>query len=347
MYIIDPRSMQTGDIVLTRNNTKQSKIIQGLTESGFSHVLLHVGYGSYMHADKNGTHSYNAQRLLLDSATDAIVLRLKDQSNIAPHQWSEICNSTRKNVGVRYAYKKALQAGINSIITKVKFTNAESSKLLYCSLLISEAYKCADVDLCPGVDLCTPGDIENSSLLYTIPSPVRLATESEIQFAKDKKKDKISHQTKATNFILEKSRRSISRQINTFDDLYQFALQKKGLDKKISKIIEDSGFLKMPELLLRDTPWRYEYNAFQQLKLNDPERRLRVLDELDLSHRQIRKYESAVKNYQDQYEKTNLICLKVQLNAFRKMLELSYKSSILFTNLLSEYNHKDVELDQS
>ena len=290
-----------------------------------------------MHADKIGTHSYNAQRLLLGSIEDAIVLRLKDQENITQDHWRAICDSTRKNVGISYAYKKAIQAGLNSLIKKNTFTNSDNSSLLYCSLLISEAYKCVEIDLCPGIELCTPGDIANSPLLYQIPSPVRRATDSDFFFAKDKAKDKMNHQAKATNFILQKSRRTVSPKIVEFQDIYKFALNSKNHDLQISKIIQESGYLRMPELLLRDTPWRYDYSAFQELGLPEPERHFTITAELERGNRQVEKYESVVGNYQDQYEKTKLLCLHVQLGAFKKMLEISYKSQILFTNLLREY----------
>jgi len=340
MYILDFGKMRAGDIILTKEDTFNSKVIRTFTRSDYSHALLYVGHGGCMHSDRKGVHSFNAQRLLFSSETDVKVLRLKDADNLTSESWKSICDFTRYNVGVKYAYTKALKAGIASFRKQDVSKSVDQSPLQFCSLLISEAYKCANIELYPNPAYCVPGDIAKSDLLCAVTDPTRRANSKEILFANDKSKDKIAHQTRATNYIFQKAKQNISNKINTFEDLHNFALQDRAWDLKISKIIEKSGYLKMPEYEYRDCAWRYEYNAFQVLPLQEPERKEFIMAEASGGQREVEKYEFAVTQNSELYDKHKLLCLKGQIKAYRQMLELSHKRSILFNKLLAEYTNK-------
>ena len=76
MYIIEINKLQAGDIFLTTQKHIVSKAIKAFTSSDYSHAMLHVGDGSYIHSDGNGVHSGNVQRLLFKDPVYVKVLRL-------------------------------------------------------------------------------------------------------------------------------------------------------------------------------------------------------------------------------------------------------------------------------
>ena len=76
MYIVIMEKLRAGDILLTSEKAFTSKFIRTMTKSDYSHAILYVGYGSYIHSDTKGVHSGNIQRLLFDNPDDIKVLRV-------------------------------------------------------------------------------------------------------------------------------------------------------------------------------------------------------------------------------------------------------------------------------
>ena len=58
MYSIDLALMKPGDIVFTTETSLTSKTIRNFTGGNYSHVMLCVGYGSCIHADKKRGRSF-------------------------------------------------------------------------------------------------------------------------------------------------------------------------------------------------------------------------------------------------------------------------------------------------
>lgn len=336
LYILDFAKLEVGDIILTRTNEFQSKVIRRVTGGGFSHALIYVDNVSCIHATKHGVHSLNIQRLLFESGSDVAVIRLKPEHAVSKQVYKEICDYTREKVAVRYDKKNALAAGLSHLNPEIKAD--ATSELQFCSQLVFEAYASQGIIISPKGRFCTPADIEESEFFQEVKAPAVLATTAEKLFALDESRDKIKIQTKATNFIFNNARKKISRKINTFEDLYQLAVNDRKIDLKISKILKESRYLDMSKYEVEGCPWRYSYAAFKQLGLSAQEESDMIRSEIDCALTQISKYESAVKQYGELYVLHRSISIKYTLAAFRNMLTISYVRYNLFIGL-RERNH--------
>ena len=78
MYILDMKKLKSGDIILSAQISAVSKAVCLATKSDFSHAILYVGYGSFIHSDSLGVHSNNIQRLLFEKEKYVEVFRLLD-----------------------------------------------------------------------------------------------------------------------------------------------------------------------------------------------------------------------------------------------------------------------------
>jgi hypothetical protein len=76
-FILDFDLLRVGDIVCTRDAAATSKLIRSALSCDYSHVLLCVANSSCIHADGDGVHSINMQRLLFDNVDDVKILRHK------------------------------------------------------------------------------------------------------------------------------------------------------------------------------------------------------------------------------------------------------------------------------
>ncbi|ROM90619.1 YiiX/YebB-like N1pC/P60 family cysteine hydrolase [Pseudomonas brassicacearum] len=331
LYILDFSKLEIGDVILTRTNELQSKVIRSVTNGEFSHALLYVEHASCIHATKHGVHSLNIQRLLFESDSDVAILRLNPEHQASQQTLKDICDHTRKKIAVRYDKKNAIKAGLAHRNPGIKADPA--SELQFCSQLIYEAYASQNINISPKGRFCTPADIEDSEILHRISCPTLLATAAEKKFSLDETRDKIKIQTKATNFIFSKARKNISRDINTFEDLYQHAVNDRKADLKISKILKESKYLDMAKYELEDCPWRYNHNAFKALQLPIQEELQVIENEINGAIRQIKKYESAVHQYENLYIKFKSTSIKYTLTAYSNMLAISHVRYNLFTNL--------------
>lgn len=79
-YILRVEDLQPGDVICTREDKPTSHLIRQSLSCDYSHVLLCIAESSCIHADGDGVHSINLQRLLLDNKDDFKVLGLKAKS---------------------------------------------------------------------------------------------------------------------------------------------------------------------------------------------------------------------------------------------------------------------------
>ncbi|WP_421552634.1 hypothetical protein [Pseudomonas yamanorum] len=334
LYILDFSKLEIGDIILTRTDELQSKVIRSVTGGEFSHALLYVADVSCIHATKSGVHSLNVQRLFFESGSDVAVLRLGSEYAVCGETLKNICDYTRKKVAVRYDKGNAIKAGLAKIRPQIK--PDDESQLQFCSQLIVEAYLSQNIDITSSGRFSTPADIEQSEILRIVESPARLATFAEKTFGLDESRDKIKIQTTATNFIFKKVRKNVSRSVNTFEELYQCAVNDRDADLKISKILKESKYLDMAKIELQDCPWRYDYDSFKEMQIPLQEQLSLIESELSGAVQQIRKYQSAVSEYENLYGRFKSLSIKCTLAAYRNMLIISHVRYGLFLRLKGE-----------
>lgn len=181
-----------------------SKGVRGVTFSGFSHAILYVGHGSYIHSDSKGVHSANIQRLLFDRPSRVKVLRPKE-GGVA----TNASMYARSQIGKEYSIKEAVR-------TKVGSQRKKENKQ-YCSRLVAEAFEHAGEKVVKNPSYCSPENIYHSSFFEEVPRIARIATEEEINFAESF--NPIERQAEITNTILSEARRITKNNIQTFEEL--------------------------------------------------------------------------------------------------------------------------------
>ncbi len=126
--------LKQGDIILTRSDEKPSKMIRILTKSEYSHAILYVGEGSYIHSDLAGVHFGNTQRLIIDNLDFVKVVRINNQSAI-----NKAIEYARLQIGTLYSRLSAANAG-------AKISSKLDTKRQFCSRLIAKSYEYAGIN---------------------------------------------------------------------------------------------------------------------------------------------------------------------------------------------------------
>lgn len=254
MYILDAGVLEPGDIVLTTQDAKISKGIRRLTGSSFSHVILYVARGGYIHSDAEGVHSNNTQRLLFSEPTHAMALRLvrdEDRKRI-----QSICDYARSQVGTQYSVPEAIASRKKRGAAVGLRTNRQ-----FCSRLVAQSYSYGGVPLVSNPDYCYPTDLYNVDIVAHVPNCVRAAKLEEIEFANSP--SPLEVQAKATNYVLNGIRRASGEDVQTEEQVVQLLLRRPELDEAASRCLIDSGYLELWRMEVKANPWRYEDVAFR------------------------------------------------------------------------------------
>lgn len=254
MYILDEGVLQPGDIVLTTQDRKVSKGIRRLTGSTFSHAILYVAHGGYIHSNSNGVHSNNTRRLLFSDPNEAMAFRLvrkADQKNT-----QLICDYARSQVGTQYSVPEAIASR-----KKRGATVGLRSNRQFCSRLVAQSYAYGRVALVPNPDYCYPTDLHNVDLVAHVPKCLRGATAAEIELANTP--SPLEVQARATNYVLEGIRRVSGADVQTEGQVVQLLLRRPDLDEASSRCLMESGYLELWRMETGANPWRYEEGAFR------------------------------------------------------------------------------------
>lgn len=254
MYILEMSKLNPGDIFLTGNDEKVSRVVRKFTSGSYSHAILYVGNGSYIHSDRDGVHANNIQRLLFESDQNVTVLRLKSHTDL-----TDVCEYARTQIGKEYSIKGAVNA-------KAKLKAPFGNNRQFCSKLVAEAYDFIGVKLSKDTDHCTPKDIEDCNILQPVSDAVRLATEEEIDLATSD--SPLTKQTEATNQILNEARKVSNKDIQTLQEVLEYVCQNPESDGAISKVVRESGYLTLFDGELSKNSWRYNYLEFIALPLS-------------------------------------------------------------------------------
>lgn len=305
MYILDIDKIKPGDIFLVSGNRIRSKSVRIATGSKYSHAILYVGGGSYIHADGTGVHAQNIQRLLLENSSELKVLRLKDHIN--KEHINKTCDFARTLIGTEYSVKEA-------ITTKFKPSEAIKENRQFCSRLVAKSFMHADIQLVENTDYCSPEELNQSEELSEICNCLRVANEAEVAFSKDEARNPLKKQEEVTNDILQQARDLTNKDIQTFEQLTQFVLDNTQYDKQICEIFEQSGYLNLWEQDINNCPWRYEFSKFKEA-FPDPTKRSMVAKEFLASEQEIR----------ERFMKMSILYMQIQHLELGKLLLCLYQ----------------------
>lgn len=222
-HLIDMPLLGPGDILLTSVGELPSVGVRTATKSDYSHAMLYVGGGSYIHSDLTGVHADNLQRLLFDSPSRAAVLRLRrsDRDKIA----GDAIVYARRMVGTQYSKREA--AG--TIVEKLR---SGSVNRQFCSRLVAQAFTEAGVQLVADENYCTPQDIYASDALFEVVDCVREASLDESNFAEAA--NPLMEQRRIINAFLEDVREISGRDVQQHEQVAQCVLDYPQHDEAIT-----------------------------------------------------------------------------------------------------------------
>ncbi len=305
MYLLNMGLLKPGDIILTGSDAKLSRVIKKFTKGSFSHAILYVGDGSYIHSDRDGVHSSNIQRLLFEEESNVTVLRAANEQVV-----SLACDFARSQVGKEYSVKGAINA-------KIKAPLSVDTNRQFCSKLVAKAYEFAGLKLVENADTCMPKEIEESQYLKRVNKITVKANEAEIEFAtSDSPLDK---QTEATNKILFAARALFKKDIQTLSELPHFLFQQPQFDSQISKVVLESGYLTLWDNDRVKNPWRYDLNVFCNLPVPEAEKYALAKREFDSSKGMLERFGRMLNFYTDAHGQHNLQFTKLHRDLYLKM----------------------------
>lgn len=311
MYILDPDVLQPGDIVLTTQDAKISKGIRRLTGSSFSHAILYVARGSYVHSDGDGVHANNTQRLLFADISHALALRLlRNQDD----KILQICDFARSQIGKQYSVPEAIASRRRRGAAVGMRSNRQ-----FCSRLVAQSYAHAGVALVPNPDYCYPTDLYNVDMVAHVPSCVRAATQKEIEFASTP--NPLEVQTKATNQLFDGIRRASAEDVQSDEQIVELLLRRPELDEALSRCLVRSGYLDLWKMEVLTNPWRYEESAFQAV---NPPASVRE-EEIASADVSLRRFAIMRSHYKTLTERSSLKYFRLQLDLYERLIAYQLK----------------------
>tara|TARA_R110002124_G_scaffold5786_11_gene36355 strand:+ start:35826 stop:36803 length:978 start_codon:yes stop_codon:yes gene_type:complete len=313
MYILEMGKLQIGDIILTAQAGFTSKAVRLSTNCQFSHAILYVGEGSYIHSDSLGVHSNNIQRLLFEKPSHVEVRRLKDKTLI-----DRAVMFARSQIGTRYSIKESVRTK-NPIYN----TGKAKTKKQFCSRLVAQSYEYAGIKLVKNSDYCSPKDLQNSTLTDEINDVLRAANNSEICFANSP--SPLQRQAEVTNHILDSVRKLTLQDVQNFEELDTFVIENPTYDKEITNIVRASGYLTLFNHELTQNPWRYDGQLFLSIDEDTPDKRKRAKFELDSAKDQVGLYSHNYLMCQNIRGRFSLVYFEMKMALYRSLIELMNK----------------------
>jgi hypothetical protein len=315
MFILDIHKLKKGDVFLTAQLGLVSKAVRNFTNSEYSHAILYVGHGSYIHSDSQGVHSANIQRLIFKKPSSVKILRPNDQKCI-----KNAVMYSRSQVGKAYSVRDAIR-------TKTGNQSKPENKQ-FCSRLVAESFEYAGVPIVKNSLYCTPEDINRSPIFTEINGMVRETSKEELDFASGP--NPIQRQTEITNFILSEARRITNKDIQSMEELSLFVVANPKYSDAIVKVYRDTDYLTMWEYEVSQNPWRYDERIFMILPVGREEKRRMAEFEAESAKDQLMLYSNNYTAYQNlsmhgmsSYIAMNMDLYKKLINQMNKRLDVA------------------------
>lgn len=338
-YILNYEDLQLGDIVLESGHKLHSEAIKTYTKSNFSHAMICVDNASIIHAENAGIFSLNPQRLLVENITDLKVLRLKKQLSIKDNEGIEFF--LRNKIGSTYSKAEAFK-----VVKKDKQAN---NNYQFCSRLVAQAYSYINYKIVNDIDFCSPADIEESNLFYTLENMIRKAEDKDVKFALTRnmiKENQISMYS-WLNKTKDLAYRKYNFSIHKINDVDIFLQQFPYEDKIVCDYIIESGYLENYLIEIENNPHMHNEENFIN-KYEDIENIIHALIS-EFTHipshtnRNIQNYKTSMLNYKN----TSLNFYSLHANLYKALLSVSLSRFITLFSVSKKMileGNKDKEL---
>lgn len=315
MYIFDLDKLTVGDIILTRQNTRISQLVRQVTGSQYSHAILYVGVASVIDSDGLGVQANNLQRKLIENPDDAVVLRLRDTTEIGILKEAEIY--ARRMIGMAYSTK---EAKISHLTNELE---SKEPNRQFCTRFVAKSYESAGVNIVNNPNYCTPEDLLQSNKLIKIDNCLRLANEKEIEFANSE--NPLEKQTEIHNAILVKARELTGNDVQTFEQINESIVKIPEIDIEMSEFVKASGYLVMMEMDEQVNPQHYSAEKMIEY-YRDPEVIFKVAMKFATTESQTRERLEMTIAHLIQLDKLYpRNYFKMEIELYRKLIAYSYK----------------------
>ena len=334
MYSIDLALMKPGDIVFTTETSLTSKTIRNFTGGNYSHVMLCVGYGSCIHADKKGgVHSFNAQRLLVEHPNQIALKRYNP--HLSPETSKIIEQYARLKIGTVYSIWEAVKAAPffkKEWLGHLKVELEKPSSLQFCSRLVAQAYSHAGLKLSATPSSCTPVEIFNSPRLELVENAVIRVLEELVALVNDESKNKIKIHTDTIKRLLESVRKLYGDSIQTLHDLEALAITTEGADDIISDLTIKSGYLELWKIDIKENPWRYSQIEFEKWATDKQNRTEIAQNELGMAQHQLSRHLESLHITRENYKNYPNKTLGQLIALYETLVMLAVKKTELFSH---------------
>jgi hypothetical protein len=250
-------AMQLGDIVLCTTPDIVSKGIRKVTGSDISHAMVYVHSHSVIDATPDGVHARNTQRLFFDDSHPVYVLRLIER--VSETQTNAIIVYLRNRIGTQYSKKEALRTATGG--------SAQWTRKQFCSRLVAQAYAHSGIRLVDNENYCSPQEIKDSHRLRIVEGAVRNISREEVA-AIQASRSTVSLMIDSTNIVLEGARK-LNGSIEDLNDIDYHLLQHPEHDAPIAELYEQSGYLSLWQLELRQNAWQYSFEGMQAAPISE------------------------------------------------------------------------------
>lgn len=155
--------MQPGDLIFIRGTQGIAGPIKKLTRSPYTHIAGVVLDDTLIESQgmrRTGYQAVDTYRGVSDVYTCA---------SLSMHQRNEVIKFVTGQMGTKYDYLLIGWLAVRLIFGDIIPFRA-SSKRQICTTLWADAYKAAGVELCPGIEHPTPGELAQSKYLKYVGS---------------------------------------------------------------------------------------------------------------------------------------------------------------------------------
>ena len=311
-YILEAALLLPGDILLTCQDSLQSKAVRKATASDFSHAILYVENGSYIHSDLQGVQAANIQRLLFTSPEHVSVFRLTTPS---PEQLISSCAYARTQIGMQYSVPEAVRSKLNRGGEQQALANRQ-----FCSRLVAQAYAFGGIDLVQNPDYCCPQDIASSPLLREVHGCVRQATPKEIKFAQSD--NPLERQTQMINGIFAEVRLLTKQDIQNHQQLVDLLRMQPEHDEGVVRIFEATEYLHFWKVDVEKNPWRYDQDAFMALPVPRQAKLVMAKREVEGAKETLHRFTFMQSQYQMLWRDMPLQFIAMELRLYEKLVEV-------------------------
>jgi hypothetical protein len=248
--------VRPGDVVLTTTPEPISQVIRKTIGADISHAMICVGLSSVIDSTGDGVHARNLGRIILEPGCAAHVLR--PVVPLTADQLRSVISFARAAIGTRYTMTGA---------TKSVLAGFVAGRRQFCSRLVAQAYRSADVNLVSDADFCHPGELLESVALVEVPNVLRnLSAEEEIYWREDT--DNVRAMRDSTNALLLEARK-ICSEVESLNDIDAYLVEHPEGDGHMVQALRSSRYLELWRDEFERSSWQYHVALMEGYSVSD------------------------------------------------------------------------------